>query len=244
MRSSHIVGAFDAELQGLSRRIAAMGGLAERMVEEAAHALASGEAPLARKVVESDEALDLAQRELDDAAVTMLARRQPVSSDLHEIIAAIRIASELERVGDLAKNIAKRVGALGSGDLPPGFAHGLRALAEAALFQLKDVLDAYAARATDALHAMRERDREIDRVFTSLFGDLLAWMSTDPHSVEDATHLLFCIKNLERIGDHATNIAETVFHMMTGEAMPPERPKDDRSHGMLAAEGEPLRRIG
>ncbi len=235
MRSAHIVGAFSAELQALSRRIAAMGGQAERMVENAMAALISADAELARNVVAADAALDRAQREVDEAAVSLIARRQPIAGDLREIIAAIRIASDLERVGDLAKNVAKRVDAIG-GDPSPELGGSLGALGEGALLQLKDVLDAYAARTVAPLSAMRNRDREIDRAFTALFGALLARMMNEPSTITASTHLLFCIKNFERIGDHATNIAETVFQMVTGHEMPPERPKDDLSHALAAGE--------
>lgn len=235
MRSQHIVGAFDAELQGLSRRIAAMGGMAERMVEEAATALRRGDLSLADHVIASDERLDAAQRELDETVVSLLARRQPLAGDLREIVAALRIGADLERVGDLAKNVAKRLGAVDAGERPRELQSGLDALAEAAQSQLKDVLDAYATRTADRLAPMRDRDREIDTVFTSLFGSLLDAMMNEPRTITASTHLLFCIKNFERIGDHATNIAETVFQMVTGHEMPADRPKADRTHSLSGA---------
>lgn len=232
---AHIVGTYEAELQALSRRVAAMGGQAERMVEDATAALVRGDRALAIRIVAEDEALDEAQRTLDEAAVALIARRQPIAEDLREVIAALRIAAELERVGDLAKNVAKRIGATEMGEPPAELERGLAALGEAAWLQLRDVLDAFAMRAVAPLGNMRDRDREIDRAFTALYAELVAGMMQDPKTITASTHLLFCIKNFERIGDHATNIAETVFEMVTGRPMPPERPRDDRAH-LLRAE--------
>ncbi|HEV7252862.1 MAG TPA: phosphate signaling complex protein PhoU [Mesorhizobium sp.] len=230
MPSPHIVGSYDAELQSLARRIAAMGGHAERMAVEAVRALVGGDRRLAHKVVRDDEVLDEAERAIGEAAVLTIARRQPIAEDLREIVAAIRIAADLERIGDLAKNIAKRVDVIAGVEQPPQLLRGIEALAEGAFGQLKEVLDAYAARSVNRLAASRERDREIDTMFTSLFQALLAQMAADPQFVTASTHLLFCVKNIERIGDHATNIAETVHLMVTGVPMPIERSKADRSH--------------
>lgn len=240
MPTPHIVGSYNQELQALALRIATMGGYAERMAAEAVQALTTSDRALAGKVVRDDDALDEAERALSERAILVIARRQPVAGDLREIVGAIRIAAELERIGDLAKNIAKRVGAVARCEPPPQLLRGIEALAEGAFGQLKDVLDAYAARAVNRLPAMRERDRDIDTMFTSLFQALLAQMAADPQSVAASTHLLFCVKNIERIGDHATNIAETVHHMVTGVTMPIERSKADRTH-LLTLDAAPAR---
>lgn len=238
MRVPHIVGSFDIDLQNLARRIAAMGGLAERMVSEAVAALVAGDLALAVEVVVRDEALDAGERAVAEAAVHLIGRRQPVAGDLDEVVGAIRIAADLERIGDLAKNIAKRVRMVGPGHLPPALVRGIEALADAVLNQLKDVLDAYAARAAEPLGPLRDRDREIDTVFTSLFRQMLEHMAASPHDISAFIHLLFCIKNIERIGDHAASIAATVHRVVTGRDLPAERPKGDASHAVVLEPGE------
>ncbi len=238
MQSYHIVSAFDDELKYLTRKIAAMGGHAERMVDQAVRALVHGDHALALKVVADDAVLDESQREIDEKTIAMIARRQPLASDLREIVGAIRISADLERVGDLGKNVAKRVVAVGEGLHPTSLFRGLEALVELALTQLKDVLDVYASRSVERLAAMRDRDNQIDAMYTSLFRELLTYMMEDPRNITPCTHLLFCAKNIERIGDHATNIAETVYYIVTGEQMPPERPKEDKSHRIGLTAGE------
>jgi phosphate transport system protein len=232
---SHTFQAYDEELRFLATRIAAMGGHAERMVEEAVAALVHSDEALARTVVENDVVLDEAQREIDDKAILIIARRQPMAIDLREIIGAIRISADLERVGDLGKNIAKRVAAAGQARQPARLFRGIEALAELALTQLKDVLDAYGSRAVERIAAVRDRDEEIDAKYTSLFRELLTYMMEDPRNITACTHLLFCAKNIERIGDHATNIAETVHYIVTGSQLPAERPKEDESHKVVVA---------
>jgi len=230
MQPQHTTRAYDQELKFLTMRIGAMGGHAERMVDEAMAALVHADTGLAAKVVRDDEILDAGQREVDEKAILIIARRQPVAADLREIISAIRISADLERVGDLGKNIAKRVGAIAADRLPVGLFRGLQALAELALTQLKEVLDAYASRSVEKIAFVRDRDERIDAMYTSLFRELLTYMMEDPRNISACTHLLFCAKNIERIGDHATNIAEAVYYIVTGEQMPPERAKEDKSH--------------
>ena len=230
MSPQHTFRAYDEELKFLANRIAAMGGHAERMVDEAVAALINSDPVLAGKVVDADAVLDAGQREIDDKAILVIARRQPMAADLREIIGAIRISADLERVGDLGKNIAKRVLAVTDGRQPPSLFRGLQALADLALTQLKEVLDVYATRDVDRISFVRDRDEQIDAMYTSLFRELLSYMMEDPRNITACTHLLFCAKNIERIGDHATNIAETVYYIVTGQQMPPERPKEDESH--------------
>jgi phosphate transport system protein len=226
----HTVRRFDEDLKYLSGRIAAMGGLAERMVEQSVSALVNADAELARRVVADDALLDEAQRDIDEKAISVIARRQPLADDLREIIGAIRISADLERVGDLGKNNAKRVLAVAASRQPVRIFRGLESLADLALRQLKDVLDVYASRAVSTLGFVRDRDREIDAVYTSLFRELLTYMMEDPRNITPCTHLLFCAKNIERIGDHATNVAETIYYVVTAEQLPSERPKQDTSH--------------
>jgi phosphate transport system protein len=236
MQTVHIMNAFDQELQFLVTRIAGMGGQAEQMVDQAVHALVHHDFELARKVIADDEVLDEGQREIDEKAVVVIARRQPMADDLRAVIGAIRISSDLERVGDLGKNIAKRVLSIAETPQPVRLFRGLEALAQLALTQLKEVLDAYATRSLDRIGMVRDRDDEIDAMYTSLFRELLTYMMEDPRNIAACTHLLFCAKNIERIGDHATNIAETVYYIIAGEQMPLERPKEDQSHAITLRE--------
>ncbi|PKA44353.1 phosphate signaling complex protein PhoU [Rhizobium sullae] len=230
MASTHIFSAYDDDLKFLTRRISEMGGLAEQMVSDAVRALVNGDTALAQKVISDDVILDHAEREIGDKAVVTIARRQPMASDLREIMGSIRIAADLERVGDLGKNTAKRVIAVQSTGVPRKLARGLEHLSELALVQLKEVLDVYTTRAADRAKSIRERDEEIDAMYTSLFRELLTYMMEDPRNITSCTHLLFCAKNIERIGDHATNIAETIYYMATGAQPEGERPKDDTAN--------------
>jgi phosphate transport system protein len=239
MQSQHIMRSFDEELRYLANQIGGMGGYAERMVDEAVAALVSGDTALARKVIQDDAFLDLKEREIGENAVVIIARRQPVADDLREIVGAIRISGDLERIGDLGKNIAKRVVAVTEARQPVRLFRGLSALSDLALTQLKEVLDAYATRSAEKIGFVRNRDEEIDAMYTSLFRELLTYMMEDPRNITACTHLIFCAKNIERIGDHATNIAETVYHIITGSTMPPERPKADQSHKVGAPEAPP-----
>ena len=228
MQSVHTVSAYDEELKFLSKRIAAMGGHAERMVEQAVAALVNVDHGLAQKVIQDDIVLDEGQREIDDKAIIIIARRQPMATDLREIVGAIRISADIERVGDLGKNVAKRVASV-DGRQPNSLFRGIEALADLALTQLKEVLDVYASRSVERIGFVRDRDDQIDAMYTSLFRELLTYMMEDPRNITPCTHLLFCAKNIERIGDHATNIAETIYYIVTGDQMPPERPKGDKT---------------
>lgn len=227
MSPSHIYTAYDEELKYLMRRITEMGGLAEQMVGDSVRALVNSDAALAQKVISDDVIMDAAEREIGDKAIVTIARRQPVAADLREIIGALRIANDLERVGDLGKSNAKRVMAIQATGVPRKLARGLEHLSELALIQLKEVLDVYNTRSAEKAKSIRDRDEEIDAMYTSLFRELLTYMMEDPRNITSCTHLLFCAKNIERIGDHATNIAETIYYMTTGAQPEGERPKDD-----------------
>ena len=213
----------------MSRKIAEMGGLAEQYVADSVTALAGRDAALAQRVIAGDQRIDKLQQQVEENAIQMIARRQPMARDLREIMAAIHIANDLERVGDLAKNTAKRVIAIESNFGSQRLVAGVEHIAELAQAQLKNVLDAFAARDLAAALAVWERDDEIDAMYTSLFRELLTYMMEDPRNITMCTHLLFCAKNLERIGDHATNIAETLHYLITGSVLADERPKKDTS---------------
>ena len=223
--TDHIVKAYDRELGTLGQRIAEMGGIAEQMLSDAMEALSNLDAELGRKVVAVDPRLDALQREIEDQAILTIARRQPMAIDLRECVAAIRISGDLERVGDLAKNIAKRAVKIAGEARMPRAIVGIRSMHEFASMQLKDVLDAYAQRDIERASSVWRRDVELDALEDSVFRDLLTFMMEDPRNITFCTHLLFCSKNIERIGAHTTNIAETVIYLVTGEAPQLERPK-------------------
>ena len=221
----HTVKSFDVELETLDRYIAEMGGIAEKMLADAMDALAGMNVELAQRVVASDPRLDLLQRTVEEFAVHTIAKRQPLAVDLREIVGAIRISADLERVGDLAKNIAKRATLIAGESRIPRSVVGLRSMHDVAATQLNDVLDAYAQRDPERAKAVWKRDAELDSLEDSVFRDLLTFMMEDPRNITFCTHLLFCSKNLERVGDHTTNIAETVVYIVTGESLPVERPR-------------------
>ena len=234
----HTVKAYDRELDTLARLIAEMGGIAEKMVIDAVDALANSDTALAHQVVATDARLDTLQHEIEELTVLTIARRQPVAVDLRELIVAIRVAGDLERVGDLAKNIAKRTVKVGSAARVPRAIIGLKHMNEVATELLKDVLDAYAQRDEARAREVWERDVDLDALEDSVFRDLLTHMMEDPRNISFCAHLLFCSKNIERIGDHATNIAETVVYIVTGAPMPSERPRGRQETDIDAAEGD------
>ncbi|MBL0403856.1 phosphate signaling complex protein PhoU [Microvirga aerilata] len=227
--AEHIVSSYDNDLQGLRQRISEMGGISEKMLVDAVAALARHDKTLAQTVIASDPRLDVLHREVEESAILTIARRQPLAVDLRETISAIRISGDVERIGDLAKNIAKRALAIGGEFQPHKIVVGLQHMNDLVLGQLKDVLDAYAQKDTEKALDVWKRDGAIDALYTSLFRELLTYMMEDPRNISFCTHLLFCAKNIERIGDHTTNIAETVHYLVTGETLAIDRPKNDRS---------------
>ncbi|GLQ36639.1 phosphate transport system regulatory protein PhoU [Rhizobium albus] len=235
MSDPHIVSSFDEELKYLMRRVSEMGGIAERMVGDSVAALVASDAGSAQRIIAEDIILDDAERDINERAIVVIAKRQPMAHDLREVMGAIRIAADLERVGDMGKNIAKRVVAVQGSAQPKQLVRGLEHLSELALTQLKEVLDAYSTRSAVAANQVRQRDDEIDAMYTSLFRELLTYMMEDPRNISACTHLLFCAKNIERIGDHATNIAETIYYMATGDRLLGERPRGDKTATVMAS---------
>ena len=234
----HTVKAYDEELDAIERRIAEMGGIAEKMVIEAMDALSNADTVLAHEVVAADLRLDALQREIEEMAVMTIVRRQPVAVDLRELIGAIRIAGDLERVGDLAKNIAKRTVKVGTKARVPRAIIGLKHMNDVATELLKDVLDAYAQRDEMRAREVWQRDIDLDELEDSVFRDLLTHMMEDRRKISFCAHLLFCSKNIERIGDHATNVAETVVYLVTGNSMPTERPRRRPENDVSLGAGE------
>ena len=180
---------------------------------------------LAREVIAADKEVNALQRDLEERAILIIARRQPMAQDLREIIAAIRIANELERIADLGKNIARRTLAIDSQPIARDLVVGVEHLANLGLRQLKRVLDSYGARDVELARHVWHADDEVDAVYVSFFRQVISYMIEDPRKVTLCTHLLFCAKNIERVGDHCTNIAETVHYLVTGE--PLEEPADE-----------------
>ena len=217
MNQSHIVTSFDEDLKTVSGKLLEMAGYAEDLVHKAVRSLTTADMELARLVIDEDKLIDRKQSELDEMAVLLIARRQPMANDLREVVGALRMANDIERIGDMGKSIARRVIEIGDlGDLRTRI-RGLEQLTSLALEQLKEVLDAYAARDLTRAKLVWERDEEIDALYTSLFRELLTYMMEDPSNITPCTHLLFCAKNIERVGDHATNIAEIVEFIQTGK---------------------------
>jgi len=227
MADQHTAKAFDVDLQDLARMVAEMGGLAEKQIAESVDALARRDGKLAQRVVALDPSVDGLQREIEERAILTIARRQPMAVDLREIVGALRVSNDLERIGDLAKNIAKRVIALGPASYPTQVIRGVEHMADLVLGQVKQVLDAYARRDVPQAMEVWRGDEEIDAVNNSLFRELLTYMMEDPRNITFCTHLLFCAKNIERMGDYATNSAETVYYIVEGRALADERPKGD-----------------
>ena len=225
--SEHTVKAFDAELRELAGKISEMGGLVETQIGGAIGALTKRDLAAAKDIVAADAAIDRMQREIEEKAILTIARRQPMAVDLREIVGALRIANDLERIGDYAKNIGKRVIATGAETGPGTALHGLRRMADLVIAALKQVLDAYARRDLPLALAVWRGDEAVDAANNSLFRELLTYMMEDPRSVGACTHLMFCAKNIERMGDHATNIAETVYFIVQGVPLEGERPKSD-----------------
>ena len=227
--SSHIVKAYDEEFDALDRIAAQMGGLAEKLLTEAFAALERRDPKLADAAVAGDFAIDQLERDLQERVISMIARRQPLANDLRHIMTVLKIAGDLERVGDLAKNIAKRAVAVSHESPPKPLMHGLRHMTELALEQLKNVLDAYSARDADKALAVWNSDAELDALYNSVFREMLTYMMEDPRNIGMCTHLLFGAKNIERIGDHTTNIAENIHYLVKGTPLPHERPKGDET---------------
>lgn len=221
----HTVRAYDDELMEIGRKISEMGGIAETMLTNAIDALVKGDTELAQRVIATDPKLDALEREIEEKAVLTIARRQPMAIDLRALVSAIRIASDIERIGDLAKNVGKRVVAMDGQFAPQKIVGGVVHISDLALERLHRVLGAYAQRDVSAALNVWQHDEEIDQLYNSLFRELLTYMMEDPRNIGFCTHLLFSAKNIERIGDHATNIAETIHYLVKGEAITADRPR-------------------
>ena len=236
MAAEHIIKSYDEELTQLNKMIVEMGGLAESQLAAAIDAVARRDSELAARVIEGDEKVDRLEREMDNLAIRILALRQPMARDLREIVVALKMASDLERIGDYATNVAKRSIALAQSP-PIRPVHALPRMAALALRLVKDVIDAYVERDADKALAVWVGDEELDEMYANLFRVFLTYMMEDPRNIGSCTHLLFMAKNIERIGDHATNIAENVYYLVHGTPLTQARPKGDNSSIGVVAPG-------
>jgi len=224
----HVVKSYDDELRRLRDLIVRMGGLVESQLQDCLAAVSRRDIEAAERVIATDPQVDALEREIDTHVIRLLALRQPVAVDLRTIIAAMRIAADLERAGDYATNVAKRSIVVAQAPSVP-VVTGISRITRMALEAIKDVLDAYVA--NDAAKAVDvwNRDDLIDKLYTGIFREILTYMIEDPRTITACTHLMFMAKNLERVGDHATNIAEIMHYAITGRALPDARPKGDMS---------------
>jgi phosphate transport system protein len=227
--SDHTTRVFDADLIKVTQKVAEMGGFAQKQITDAMDALARRDIVLAHQVVAADTVVDDFQRQIEEKAIETIALRQPMAIDLRALVAMLRIANDLERIGDLSKNIGKRTIAMGDEHLQRTLVRGLRHMTSLVVAQMVSVLDSFVDRSPDKALEVWKSDKEIDALYVSLFRELLTYSMEDPGSISMCIHLLFCAKNIERIGDHATNIAEAVHYMVEGHPIIGERPKADTS---------------
>ena len=226
IEKDHIHSAFDEDLQNLQSTVMRMGGLVEASIINTSRALADSDEELARKVVDDDQQIDTLESEINLAALELVALRQPIAQDLRFVFAVLKIATNLERIGDYAKNVAKRTTVLLQTPPPNGAAASIRRLARSVQVLLKDSLDSFAEKDAEKSREIIARDRDIDLMYNSLFREFLTYMMEDPRSITPAMHLHFMAKNLERAGDHITSVSEQVIFLVTGEM-----PRDDRPVG-------------
>jgi phosphate transport system protein len=233
--NQHTVRAYGDELNQLNAEVVRMGGLAEAQVADAVESVARRDVPLAQAVVLRDERLDAMQLDIERRAIRLIALRQPLAADLRSTVAALKISLSLERTGDLAKNIAKRALVLAEAEPISPLTRSIERMGRLVAGRLKDVLDAYTASELERAMSVWSRDDEVDEHYNSIFRELLTYMMGDPRTIGSCTHLLFMAKNLERIGDHATNLAEIIHYEITGEEVTAERPRwesIDHDNGM------------
>jgi phosphate transport system protein len=233
--SEHTARVFDTDLIKLTQLVAQMGGLAQKQITDAIDALTRRDTGLARQAIAADAAVDALQRQIEEKAIATIALRQPMAFDLRALVAMMRIANDLERVGDLAKNIGKRVIAVSGDSSQRALIRGLKHMAALVVAQLAAVLDSFVDRDPGKALQVWNADKDVDALYVSLFRELLTYSMEDPGTISMCIHHLFCAKNIERIGDHATNIAEAVHYMVEGQAIVGERPKVETSGSMSEA---------
>ena len=224
----HLVKSFDTEWKRLRDMISQMGGIVESQLANATKAILQRDSDAAGRAVEDDTKVDALERDVEQFVIRLLALRQPMAGDLRQIVAALKMTGDIERIGDYAANVAKRSIVL-SQFTPPYSLAGLANMTRLVQSQLKTIIDAVANNDTETAIRVWQSDVEIDDIYTALFRELITYMMEDPRNITPCTHLLFIAKNLERIGDHATNIAETIYYAVSGEVLSNDRPKGDNS---------------
>ncbi|WP_090753055.1 phosphate signaling complex protein PhoU [Paracoccus chinensis] len=224
-RDKHILSAFDRDLESIQAEVIRMGGMVEAAIEEAARALETRDEELAEEVRRRDRAIDQLEVQVNESAARLIALRAPTATDLRLVLSVIKIAAALERVGDYAKNIAKRTNQLSQMPVIPGTGLALRRMAATVEGMLRDALDSYVQRDAALAADVRARDLEVDQMYNALFREFLTHMMEDPRNITACMHLHFIAKNIERMGDHATSIAEQVLYVVTGELPDDPRPK-------------------
>ncbi|WP_147124960.1 phosphate signaling complex protein PhoU [Shimia ponticola] len=229
MNDQHIASAFDRDLESLHATIMKMGGLVEEAILDSAKALATRDVELADTVRKRDKAIDALEEQINEEAARIIALRQPMSTDLRTILTVMRISSNLERIGDYSKNLAKRTSVLAEMSPINGSDQALRRMAKEVEMMLVDVLDSYISRDADLAYDVRDRDQSVDQMYNALFREFLTYMMEDPRNITACMHLHFIAKNIERMGDHVTNVAEQVIYMATGENPDESRPKMDNT---------------
>jgi len=232
MSQSHIRSAFDRDLEAIQTLVLKMGGLVEAAILDAAEALDTSDAELAQRVRAGDRVVDALEQEINAECARVIAIRAPAASDLRTVLTVMKIAANLERCGDYAKNLAKRTAVLAEMAPLGGAAGSIRRMAKAVTLLLKDALDAYIARDPNLAEDVRQRDQDVDQMYNALFRELLTHMLEDPRNITAAMHLHFIAKNIERVGDHATSIAEQVIYLVTGQMPEEARPKADATSGL------------
>ncbi|MCF6443308.1 phosphate signaling complex protein PhoU [Nereida sp. MMG025] len=227
MNDQHILSAYDRDLEGIQSHIMKMGGLVEHSIKLAAQALETRDLDLAANVRSDDKKIDALEEQINQEAARLIALRAPMGRDLRAILSVMKISSNLERIGDYSKNMAKRTAVLAEANPPNGAAKSVRRMAREVELMLKDALDAYIQNDADLANAVIIRDEDVDQMYNSLFRNFLTYMMEDPRNITGCMHLQFIAKNVERMGDHVTAIAEQVIYQVTGEMPDEDRPKDN-----------------
>ena len=236
MQTAHIMTAFDRDLEAAQAQVVRMGGLVEAALLDAAEALVARDEDLAARVRAGDAAIDALEEQINSECARLIALRSPTAGDLRTVLTVMKLASALERAGDYAKNMAKRTTVLSQMPTVPGAAGSISRLAKAVVQLLTDALDAYIRRDVKLAEDVRQRDREIDQMYNSIFREFLTHMMEDPRNIGPCMHLHFIAKNIERVGDHATSVAEQVIYLVRGTMPEEARPKADLT-GLTAARG-------
>ena len=234
MNTTHILSAFDRDLEAVQALVMRMGGLVETALLDAAEALDARDEDMATRVRAGDAAIDALEDQINAECARLIALRAPAAGDLRTVLTVMKIAAALERAGDYAKNLAKRTVVLGQMPHVMGASGSIRRLAKAVVLMLNDALDAYIRRDVKLAEDVRQRDRDVDQMYNSIFREFLTHMMEDPRNIGPCMHLHFIAKNIERVGDHATAVAEQVIYLVTGAMPGDERPKVDSTSVSVA----------